>query len=72
LGIVDFFKRPALVELCHDASDFSRVGTQKIGGCPLYHRKQILHRTGRRLIFRLEIVLNQPGNFQIVAFGSLA
>ena len=40
--------------------------------CPLFPRKQTLHRTDRRLIFCLEIVLNQVGNFQIVAFGSLA
>jgi hypothetical protein len=33
---------------------------------------QTLHRADRRLIFCLEIALNQVGNFQIVAFGSLA
>jgi hypothetical protein len=31
-----------------------------------------LYRADRRLIFCLEIALNQVGNFQIVAFGSLA
>jgi hypothetical protein len=40
--------------------------------CPLYSQKGTLHRADRRLIFCLEIELNQVGNFQIVAFGSLA
>jgi hypothetical protein len=31
-----------------------------------------LHHADRRLIFRLEIVLYQVGNFQIVTCGSLA
>jgi hypothetical protein len=40
--------------------------------CLLYPDKRTLHRTDRRLIFCREIALNQVGNFQIIAFGSLA
>jgi hypothetical protein len=35
-------------------------------------QKLTLDRTDRGLIFCLEIALNQVGNFEIVAFGSLA
>ena len=35
-------------------------------------QKRTLHRADRRLIFYLEIALNQVGNFQIVTFSSLA
>jgi hypothetical protein len=38
--------------------------------CPLYLQERTLHHADRRLIFLLEIVLNQAGHFQIIAFGA--
>jgi hypothetical protein len=45
-----------------------------IKACPrdVRYTPQKMHGADRRLIFCLEIALNQVGNFQIVAFGSLA